>query len=178
MTIIDIILICIFLYCLFVDYYHPSVFSEKESQLKHQTYSSYKRNYKQKKVKYRYRPIYEFDSMSGVEFEEFLAELLSEYGYLVTQTGYSQDYGADLILYKDNIKIVVQAKRSNKPVGVRAVQEVVGAINYYQANKAIVITNNDFSSNAHNLAKASQVELWDRRRLLDFIREINNPTKN
>lgn len=159
-------------------FYNSSVFSESQPQLKQQRYSSYKKSYKQKNFKYKYRPIYKFDSMSGVEFEKFLSGLFSEYGYLVAETGYSQDYGADLILYKDSLKIVVQAKRSKKPVGVKAVQEVLGAMNYYQADKAIVITNNDFSKNAHNLAKASQVELWDRRKLLGFIREINNAAKN
>jgi HJR/Mrr/RecB family endonuclease len=66
--------------------------------------------------------ILEVDEMTGKEFERFLDVHFRNFGYGVTLTQDSQDYGADLILYKDGSKTVVQAKRSKNPVGIKAVQ--------------------------------------------------------
>ncbi|MEG4034654.1 restriction endonuclease [Microcoleus sp. S36b_A4] len=113
--------------------------------------------------------ILEVDEMTGKEFENFLYLYFINFGYSVKLTQDSQDYGADLILYKDGSKTVVQAKRSKNPVGIKAVQEVAGAVKYYNGNKGRVITNNRFTENAYNLAESNDIELWDRKRLIEFI---------
>lgn len=113
--------------------------------------------------------IMQVDEMTGKEFEKFLDVHFINLGYSVTLTQDSQDYGADLILYKDGLKTVVQAKRSKNPVGIKAVQEVAGAVRHYKGNKCLVITNNRFTENACKLAKSNEVELWDRKRLIEFI---------
>lgn len=113
--------------------------------------------------------ILEVDSMTGKEFESFLVLPFEELGYTVTLTQDSQDYGADLILNKDGSKTVVQAKRSKNPVGIKAVQEVAGAVRHYKGNKGRVITNNRFTENACKLAESNDVELWDRKKLIEFI---------
>jgi restriction system protein len=118
--------------------------------------------------------ILEVDAMTGKEFEIFLDVHFRNCGYIVNLTQDSQDYGADLILYKDGLKIVVQAKRSKNPVGIKAVQEVAGAVRHYKGNKARVITNNRFTENAYNLAKSNDVELWDRKKLIEFILTAKN----
>ena len=94
-------------------------------------------------------------------------------GYKVKTTPRTNDYGADLILTKDGDKIVVQAKRWNDPVGNSAVQEVVAAKAYYKANRAMVVTNSYFTSNARSLAHVNNVELWDRSNLVKKL-EIEN----
>lgn len=113
--------------------------------------------------------ILEVDEMTGKEFERFLDIHFRKFGYSVSLTQDTQDYGADLILYTDDSKTVVQAKRSKNPVGIKAVQEVAGAVRHYNGNKGIVITNNRFTENAYNLAESNDVELWDRKRLIEFI---------
>ena len=118
--------------------------------------------------------IREVDEMTGKEFENFLYVNFIKFGYSVTLTQDSQDYGADLILYKDGSKTVVQAKRSKNPVGIKAVQEVVGAVRHYKGNKGKVITNNRFTENAYNLAKSNEVELWDRKKLIEFVLKAKN----
>ena len=62
-------------------------------------------------------------------------------------------------------KIVVQAKRYDKNVGIAAVQEVIGAVAYYDADGAMVVTNQYFTKNAYNLAKQNNVILWTRKEL-------------
>ena len=71
-----------------------------------------------------------------------------------------------MILIKDNIKTVVQAKRYNSSVGNKAVQEVIGAMGYYKATRGMVITNSFFTSNAITLANANGIELWNRNTLI------------
>ena len=98
---------------------------------------------------------------SGYEFESFCYTLFSELGYQVEQTKLSNDQGADLIIQKDSIKKVVQAKFYSSTVGNKAVQEAVAAKAHYNAQYAIVITNNFYTPSAKSLAKSNSVELID-----------------
>ena len=109
------------------------------------------------------------DRMTGEEFEEFLACCFRNLGYTVEMTPKTGDFGADLILYKAGKKTVIQAKRYQGKVGNSAVQEVVSAVKYYGAKDAIVITNSNFTSNAHKLAEANGVQLWGREQLIDLV---------
>ncbi|MGG1595809.1 restriction endonuclease [Terribacillus saccharophilus] len=118
--------------------------------------------------------ISEIDKMNGLEFEMFLVPLFEKLGYIAKVTKGSGDYGADLLLEKKQKKFVVQAKRYSKTIGVSAVQEAVAAIRYYNANGAMVITNNYFTPAAENLANANKVRLLDRDELIYMI---NNEPK-
>lgn len=62
---------------------------------------------------------------------------------------------------KNRIKTIVQAKRSKKPVSIKAVQEVASTIKHYSADEALFITNNRFTENAFDLAGSNKVELWE-----------------
>ena len=86
--------------------------------------------------------IYEIDQMKGTTFEDYLETLLKTKGYQVKQTPKTGDYGADLILTKDQIKIAVQAKRYKNKVGIKALQEISSAKKYYNVDESWVITNN------------------------------------
>ena len=91
--------------------------------------------------------------MSGEEFEELLKYHFQEQGYKAQLTPKSHDYGADLVLKNGyGETIVVQAKRYGSSVGIKAIQEVIGARSYYNAQRAIVFTNNYFSNSAEQLA--------------------------
>lgn len=117
--------------------------------------------------------IREIDLMKGVEFERYLELLFRSLGYNVQTTSATGDFGADLILKKDDRTIAVQAKRYNKTVGVKAVQEVYSSIPYYGATEAWVVTNNTFSKSAYELAEKSDIFLIDRGMLIEMI--LNNP---
>ncbi len=113
------------------------------------------------------------DNMSGTEFEKFLQVHFKKQGYKAQLTPASNDYGADLIIEKDGIKTVVQAKRWSKNVGIEAVQQVIGAINHYGASCGMVIVNRDFTQQAINLAHSNNIELWDRKKLIQFFSKNN-----
>ena len=108
------------------------------------------------------------DKMDGKKFEEYLKAIYERNGYIVKLTPDTGDYGADLVMDNGKGKTVVQAKRYKGTVGVHAVQEVLAAKEYYQAKKAIVVTNNYFTANAKQLANKAGVTLIDRSGLSVF----------
>jgi restriction system protein len=111
--------------------------------------------------------IREVDVMDGQTFERYLATLFQRLGYEVERTGRRGDYGADLVVWRDGVKIAVQAKRWTKNIGVRAIQEAVASKGYYKADRSMVVANRPFTQQARVLARANEVELWDRDRLME-----------
>ena len=128
---------------------------------------AYRRNKNKKYLKYDFTKI---DKMDGIEFEGLLAEYFKLQGYHVVLTPASNDYGADLVLGKDKDVIIVQAKRyTGHKVNNSAVQEIVAAMPYYKATKAMVVTNSFYTKNAKELAEANNVILWDRNDLKNIF---------
>lgn len=103
------------------------------------------------------------DYMSGIEFEYFIAELLKQRGfYNVRVTEASGDYGVDIVAMKEGHIWAIQCKKYSGSVGVSAVQEVFSGKQFYNCDKAVVITNSTFTQSARNLALKTNVELWDK----------------
>lgn len=117
--------------------------------------------------------IADIDKMEGVQFEKYLGHLFRAKGYKAEVTKVSGDYGADLVLQKDGKKIVVQAKRYSKNVGIKAVQEAQASIAHYGATEAWVITNSDYTAAAYELAKSNRVKLINREALVEMILGMN-----
>jgi restriction system protein len=121
------------------------------------------------KKRRRVREMSEIDRMDGHEFERFLATLFKRLGYKTSHIGASGgDFGADLIIEKDGVKICVQAKNyDNNTVGNDAVQQVIAGAAYYDCEAALVVTNSTFTKAAKEQAAGSNVPvtLWDRHLL-------------
>lgn len=117
--------------------------------------------------------IADIDNMDGIQFEKYLGYVFKAQGYKVAVTKASGDYGADLVIQKANRKIVVQAKRYSKNVGIKAVQEAQAAIAHYSASEAWVVTNRDYTSAAYDLAKSNNVRLINRDELVEMILNLN-----
>lgn len=125
-----------------------------------------------RKRKYLSSSLSQIDKMDGKDFEKYLKAVFEEKGYKVKLTKDSGDFGADLVMYKKGgfeddkyklpEKVIVQAKRYTKNVGIEAVQQIVAAKGYYKADRCAVATNRYFTKAAKDLAKANEVILWDR----------------
>lgn len=112
------------------------------------------------------------DNMDGTDFEAFCAELLKQNGYeRVRQIGGSGDQGLDVLMEKDNIVYGIQIKRYESNVGNGAVQEAYSGKKYYNCNVGVVMTNSHFTKSAKKLAKTNSVVLWDREKVIEFIRK-------
>lgn len=114
----------------------------------------------------------EIDQMTGRQFEEYIGTLFSSFGYDVTYTPVTGDYGADLILKKGAEIIAVQAKRYKSKVGVKAVQEVIPAVKFYDANMALVVTHSTFTKQAVELAEKNEVRMVGREELVRLSRQM------
>lgn len=115
------------------------------------------------------RDEYSFDKMDGHRFEEYCADLLKRNGYHnVKVTQGSGDQGIDITAHKGGKKYGIQCKRYASKIGNKAVQEVHAGKAIYNCDIGVVLTNNYFTKAAVDLAKATHVELWDRRDLLQL----------
>ena len=121
------------------------------------------------KVKINNVSIGDIDTMDGVDFEKLLALIFKRLNYNVKLTKATGDQGADLIIEKLDKRTIVQAKRYSSKVSNKAIQEAVGAISFYDANNAIVVTNNYFTKSAIELAEKNNVELWNREKLIEQL---------
>jgi restriction system protein len=114
----------------------------------------------------------QIDRMTGLEFERYLEWLFRRLGYGVQRTRYQGDYGADLVASKDGVKTAIQAKRSKRRIGIKAVQQAFASTGVYECEQSIVVTNAFFTRAATRLAKADKVELWDRNRLMKAMASV------
>lgn len=115
------------------------------------------------------RSIVATDSMSGLEFEKYIANLLKHQGYRYIRLTERYDYGIDIIAEKDGIRWGIQVKRYSGLVKASAVRQVVAALRKYDCNRAMVVTNSNFSRVAEELAKSNDCILVDRRKLAQWV---------
>jgi len=121
--------------------------------------------------------IHDIDKMDGRQFEHYLGLLFKSQGYKVEVTKAAGDYGADLVVVKDSKKIVVQAKRYSKNVGIDAVQQAQASIAHYKAHEAWVVSNRDYTEAARNLASSNSVRLINREMLIEMVLKMNPAAK-
>ncbi|MGN7779667.1 restriction endonuclease [Mycolicibacterium sp. 22603] len=114
------------------------------------------------------------DTMSGVEFEDYVARIARSCGVSVIMTSATGDWGVDLIVGKRPDRLAIQCKRVARPVGTGAVQEVVAGAAMQDCTRTMVVTNNDFTPAARKLAERHGCTLVggaDLSRLKRLIRE-------
>lgn len=145
---------------------------EKEIYLKIQTFFDYEKN------RYIRTPKGNgaIDNLEdGFEFEHYIANLLKDLNFdNVEVLPASGDYGTDVLAYKSGVKYAIQCKYYSKPVGISAVQEIMGGKQHYNTHIAVVVTNNIFTRNAVNLAESNNIILWDRPILDEMIKRSEN----
>jgi len=104
--------------------------------------------------------------MTGVPFENFLADVFREWGYTVETTKVTGDQGVDLIVSKDGRRVAVQAKGyPSTTVGNKAVQEAHTGMTFYGCHAAAVITNSTYTAAAIELAERVKCTLIDGRQI-------------
>jgi restriction system protein len=109
------------------------------------------------------------DGMSGVEFEAYVAARLRRAGWQVRFTPAVGDYGVDLIAEKDGQSVAIQCKRHGKSVGVAAVQQVVSGALHHGCTRSLVVSNQEFTTAARQLAYTHRCQLIGRRALQAWV---------
>jgi ketosteroid isomerase-like protein len=115
-------------------------------------------------------------TLDGIAFEEWLTRQLRDAGLPgVSKTQASRDQGADIVVSIGARKIVIQAKNYQDTTGNKSVQEALGALHYYKATEAWVVTTSTFSTDAIDLAFHTGVHLVDGSRLLNLPELLLGP---
>jgi len=107
--------------------------------------------------------------ISPKAFEGLIGKLFSCMGYDVKDLPYVGDYGADLVATKGKEVAVVQVKKysAENKVGTQVIQQTLGSMWKYKANRAIIVTTSDFSNKAPEQARGAPIELWNWHKLKD-----------
>lgn len=109
-------------------------------------------------------------NLSGSDFEKLLYRLFEAIGYKVQLTGRTGDQGGDLVAIRDGDRVLIQAKAYRDwSTGNAAVQQVAGAMKYYDCNRAAVITTSHFTKEAIVLAKANNIDLVSKEQLQEML---------
>ena len=94
-------------------------------------------------------------NLSPYEYEEYVADELRQEGFTdVDTTPKSGDFGADVLARDGDRTVCVQCKRyaPDHPVGVKAVQEVYSAKDYYGCDDAYIYTTSGYTKAAIDMA--------------------------
>ena len=110
------------------------------------------------------------DSMDGLSFEHYVAELLRHEGYAeVAVSRASGDFGVDIVASRDGKKYAIQVKRYTGTVSRRAISDAVAGMSHYGCNAAMVITNSYLSKPAMEFATSVGCTLVNRDQLGEWI---------
>jgi restriction system protein len=116
-------------------------------------------------------------SMPWEDFEHLIRQLFetefSENKTEVKVTRASADGGVDAVIFDpDPIhggKIVVQAKRYTRTVGVSAVRDLYGTVMNEGATKGILVTTTDYGPDAYEFIKGKPLTLLNGGNLLSLL---------
>ncbi|WP_241905101.1 restriction endonuclease [Enterovibrio norvegicus] len=111
--------------------------------------------------------------MHWLEFEALVGEFYKQKGFNVSQSlNHAPDGGVDIELRKAGELQLVQCKHwKARKVGVKVLRELYGVMLDRHANKMIVVTSGDFTSDAIKFTSTKQFELINGGQLLSMIEE-------
>lgn len=112
------------------------------------------------------------ETMTGIQYEQLCGNILEKQGWQIKYTKKSGDQGVDIIAIRQSITLAVQCKRYKKPIGNKAIQEVVAGQQFYNATYALVIASNGFTKSAKQLAQKTNVLLLNHQPLEDINKLI------
>ncbi|MCH3961478.1 MAG: restriction endonuclease [Solobacterium sp.] len=101
---------------------------------------------------------------TGIEYEKWCASYLKKHGFhQISLTKATGDQGIDIIAYQGRMKYGIQCKFYDSPVGNSSVQEAYAGAAFYVCDKALVMTNTEFTKGAAALAQETGVLLWPKK---------------
>lgn len=107
----------------------------------------------------------DFLAMTGVEFEDYIGNILNENNFIIKKTKRTNDGGVDLLAKTtdplgNEIKYIIQCKNWTQPVGAAAVRDLAGTKKIESADKAILVSASGFTRGAFTTAEKAQIDLW------------------
>lgn len=118
-----------------------------------------------------------FEEATPREFERLCSNELRSIGWESQATQLSGDKGADVVATRDNIKIVLQCKKWQNSVGVKAPMEAIAGRMYYKADFAFVVTNSTYTNDARDFSENTNVRLLHYSELKNINSMIQEQTE-
>lgn len=118
------------------------------------------------------------DKLQPLVFEAAIALILEKmFDGNTWLTPMSNDKGADIIHFNENMDLLIQVKQSGSNLGINSGQEINYALpeynnKYKRTFKPQIITNSFFNQTAVDLAKQHNIELIDRKVIENWIQEF------
>ena len=113
--------------------------------------------------------------LSPREFESLITNLFEKMGLEARETQPSRDGGVDCVAWDTRPvfggKVVIQAKRYTKLVGVSAVRDLYGTMQNERANKGILVRTSWYGKASYEFASGKPLELLDRTNLKYLLKE-------
>ena len=116
-------------------------------------------------------------SMSGAQFEVFIADLFKAMGHTAVVLGGAGDQGVDIVVNRRGVRVAVQCKNHRKPVNNKAVQEVYAGARHHRCIEACVVAPAGYTSGAIALARSTDVSLFDADSVHQWIEEVDELEK-
>jgi len=121
----------------------------------------------------------ELEKLTWREFEDLMAEILKESGWIITPMGYTNDKGIDIIAARTidpgiPIRMMVQCKKyaRMRPVGISVVREVWAVQWQNGFHQAMVATTSSFTRGAVDRAEAWYIDLRDHDAIISWCKNI------
>tara|TARA_Y100001968_G_scaffold261012_1_gene248765 strand:+ start:435 stop:1733 length:1299 start_codon:yes stop_codon:yes gene_type:complete len=111
----------------------------------------------------------QYSSNDGIVFEQDCKKILEIEGWIVEDTSISGDQGVDLIASNEKLRVCIQCKCFDKPVGNKAVQEITAGKIHYRGTHAVVVSKSGFTKSARQLADSTNVVLINEFELDDLV---------
>lgn len=118
--------------------------------------------------------IIEVNNLNHHEFEIFAKEFFIKKGYFSWNTQRSHDFGADVIVEKNNQRTVIQVKHYKKNLDGYSIYQAKKARDHYKAEKGILFTNSDLTANAYKEANTENIIIINGHDISKYLRE-NGP---
>ncbi|WP_417397088.1 restriction endonuclease [Gimesia chilikensis] len=124
--------------------------------------------------------------LSPRDFENLLAELLTDMGWEVEVTKQTRDGGKDILAYMNTdlgrFLCLVEAKRyrEDRKIGVDLVRTLFGTLCDFQANSAMMVTTSTFSRDAQEFQQRHQYQLSlrDYADIVQWITQYKSESSN
>src|SRR5215210_1652225 len=116
-------------------------------------------------------------SMSGAQFEAFTADLFRAMGHQAVALGGVGDQGVDVIVNRRGERVAVQCKNHKRPVGNSPVQEVYAGARHHRCEEACVVAPAGYTRGAIDLARSTEVSLFDTGSIHQWIRKADKLEK-
>lgn len=109
------------------------------------------------------------------DFEHLVERLYSDMGYETRLTPYQKDGGRDVVATRSAPgrveRLLVECKRSFRPIGVEQVRALLGVVSAEKVNKGVVATTSRFTVPASKFAEENHLELVSGDQLVRLMNE-------